>query len=62
MDMADHDMMVRASQIAIEQYRKQLRSIGPRHRNADRWMFDLGWSISEEALLAYLAPELPRAA
>jgi len=33
------------------------RDRGPRHRNAARWLCDLGWGIRDSALREYLAPE-----
>lgn len=39
--------------------RREYRERGPRHRNADRWLFDYGWTIDRATLHDYLAPEKP---
>ena len=38
--------------------RVEFRSLGPRHRNVDRWENDLGWRIDPDVVDAYLAPEV----
>lgn len=46
------------SKTAWEADRSAFRSIGPRHRNVDRWENDLGWRIDPAVVDAYLAPEV----
>lgn len=60
--MADTDdetarQMMYASATFIEEYRKAFRSFGPRHRNVDRWRYELGWNVPNSVVKAYLAPE-----
>ncbi len=43
---------------AWEEYWRVFRTVGPRHRNVARWLCALGWSIQEDAMKAYLAPEV----
>jgi len=46
------------SPAAYEALRAEFRSLGPRHRNVDRWENDLGWRIDPDVVDAYLAPEV----
>lgn len=55
-DDTAHQMML-ASATFIDEYRKAFRALGPRHRNVDRWRYDLGWSVPYSVVKAYLAPE-----
>lgn len=52
--------MMLTSAAMQEAYRKAFRELGPRHRNVDRWIQELGWGIERRALEAYLAPESPK--
>jgi hypothetical protein len=42
---------------AWEAYRSAFRSLGPRHRNVDRWRHDLKWGVPESVVANYLAEE-----
>ncbi len=48
---------IRVNPEFVAAYRKVFENHGQRHRNAARWMWDLGWSIDRRALEEYLAPE-----
>lgn len=41
----------------MDAYRKDIESMGPRHKIVARWLYDLGWGIDAAALDAFLAPE-----
>ena len=42
--------MMRIGAMQWEMLRKVSREIGPRHRNADRWLYDLGWTFAPGVL------------
>ncbi|CAB4164939.1 hypothetical protein UFOVP833_3 [uncultured Caudovirales phage] len=42
---------------AWQAYRSVFRSLGPRHRNVDRWRHDLKWKVEEHVIADYLAEE-----
>ena len=65
--MADTDddtarQMMLVSAAFTDAYRKEFRAFGPRHRNVDRWRYELGWNVPNSVVNAYLAPEEPRSA
>jgi hypothetical protein len=42
----------------IAAYREVTDKIGPRHRLANRWHFDLGWEFAPGVMAAWLTPEV----
>jgi len=53
------ESLMRVGPEFIAEFRAAFRNAGPRHRNVDRWTYELGWDIDRAAMNAYLAPERP---
>lgn len=55
--MSEKPRIILASRMLMDAYRKDIESMGPRHKIVARWLYDLGWGIDAAALDAFLAPE-----
>lgn len=55
---ADQHLSMPISGTFIEAYREVTDKIGPRHRLANRWHFDLRWEFAPGVMAKWLTPEI----